>query len=311
MTKEIIFEMTSPYRDTFRIQGYRFGKGELKVAIVGTMRGDEVQQQYICSQIINRLKWLEKHNFLAQDCSILIIPSCNPFSLNVAHRFWAMDSTDINRMFPGYDKGETTQRIAAAVFKAVEKAEYGMQLSSFYIPGNFIPHIRMLDTGYQDNEGAKLFGMPYVTTYKPKPFDTTLLNYNWQIWNTKAFSVYGGETDRINPVTSEQTIDSVLRFLYRIGVVEQDVSSPSYESRFFNESVLQNIQSPQAGIFSCMKKAGDKVMKGEVIARIIDPYEGNVIEEVVAPCAAIVFFVYNKPLILQNAILFKLLKSES
>lgn len=301
--------MSSPYRDTFRIRGFRFGKGPLKVAIVGTMRGDEVQQQYICSQIVDRLKWQEEHNFLAQDSSILVIPSCNPFSLNVAHRFWAMDSTDINRMFPGYDKGETTQRIASAVFKAVEKSEYGIQLSSFYMPGNFIPHVRMLDTGYQDNEGAKLFGMPYVSTYMPKPYDTTLLNYNWQIWETKAFSVYGGETDRINPVTSEQTIDAVMRFLNRVGAVEQEVSSPAFESICFNESVLRNIKSPQAGIFSCLKSAGDKVKKGEAIARIINPYEGNVLEEVIAPMSATVFFVHNKPLALQNATLFKLLKN--
>ena len=27
------------------------------------------------------------------------------------------------------------------------------------------------------------------TVRKPLPFDTTLLNYNWQIWNAKAFSI--------------------------------------------------------------------------------------------------------------------------
>ena len=47
--------MTSPCRDNFRITGYHFGKGEKTLAIVGAMRGDEVQQQYICSQLVNRL----------------------------------------------------------------------------------------------------------------------------------------------------------------------------------------------------------------------------------------------------------------
>ncbi len=308
MKKEIIFEMTSPYRDKFRIQAYQFGNGEPSVAIVGTMRGDEIHQQYICSQIVNRLKSIERHNRICDGKSILVIPSCNPFSLNVSRRFWAMDSTDINRMFPGYDKGETTQRIAAAIFKAVEKYEYGMQLSSFYIPGNFIPHVRMLDTGYQDNESAKLFGLPYVSTYKPKPFDTTLLNYNWQIWNTKAFSIYGGETNTINPKNSEQTINAVLRFLFKIGVLNSDVSFPAYESVCFDEAILTNLKAPQSGIFVRLKEAGENVKKGESIAKIIDPYEGDVIEEIISPINATVFFVYNKPLTLQNAILFKLLK---
>ena len=62
-----------------------------------------------------------------------------------------MDKTDINRMFPGYANGETTQRIAAAVFEALNGFEYGIQLASYYVPGDFIPHVRMLKTGYEDH----------------------------------------------------------------------------------------------------------------------------------------------------------------
>lgn len=104
MRKETIFEMTSPYRDNFRITGYHFGNGEKTLAIVGAMRGDEVQQQYICSQLVNRLQLIEQRGGINDGNSILVIPSCNPFSMNVSRRFWAMDSTDINRMFPGYDQ---------------------------------------------------------------------------------------------------------------------------------------------------------------------------------------------------------------
>ena len=196
MREETIFEMTSPYRDSFRIRGYRFGEGAKTLAIVGAMRGDEVQQQYICAQIVNSLSFIERHGGIAKGKSILVIPSCNPFSMNVSRRFWAMDNTDINRMFPGYANGETTQRIAAAVFEALNGFEYGIQLASYYVPGDFIPHVRMLKTGYEDVETARLFGMRYVTVYPPRPFDTTLLNYNWQLWNTKAFSVYAGKTSQ-------------------------------------------------------------------------------------------------------------------
>ena len=202
MRIETIFEMTSPYRDNFRIKGYRFGEGEKTLAIVGAMRGDEVQQQYICSQLVSRLTLIEQRGDIAKGKSILVIPSCNPFSMNVSRRFWAMDNTDINRMFPGYDQGETTQRIAAAVFSALNGFEYGIQMASYYVSGDFIPHVRMLKTGYEDLETARLFGMKYVTTFQPRPFDTTLLNYNWQLWNTKAFSVYAGQTNRIDLNTS-------------------------------------------------------------------------------------------------------------
>ncbi len=47
---------------------------------------------------------------------ILILPSINLYSMNIQKRFWSTDNTDINRMFPGYCLGETTQRIAAGRF---------------------------------------------------------------------------------------------------------------------------------------------------------------------------------------------------
>ena len=55
-----IFEMPSLYREPMVITGYRFGKGEKSAAIVGAMRGNEIQQLYICSQLVRRLKMLEK-----------------------------------------------------------------------------------------------------------------------------------------------------------------------------------------------------------------------------------------------------------
>ena len=248
MRIETIFQMKSPYRDDFRIDGYWFGSGEKTVAIVGAMRGDEIQQQYICARIVEALKDAELRGKIADGKSILVIPSCNPFSMNVSKRFWAMDGTDINRMFPGYDKGETTQRIAAAVFEYIKDFEYGMQMASFYMPGDFVPHVRMLKTGYEDIETAQLFGMPFVTVRKPLPFDTTLLNYNWQIWDTKAFSIYAGQTNYVEDSTSGQTIDSILRFLKKIHVLDVRVQNAGYESIVLDEDELVNIIARRAGI---------------------------------------------------------------
>lgn len=307
MKKEILFQMKSTYRDDFKIEGYRFGSGEDTVCIVGPMRGDEVQQQYICSQIVRELQQIEANGGILPNKSILVIPSCNPFSMNVGRRFWAMDGTDINRMFPGYDQGETTQRIAAAIFKHLEGFVYGLQLASFYVPGEFVPHIRMLRTGYEDLDSAMLFGLPYVTVRKPLPFDTTLLNYNWQIWNTSAFSLYAGQTDTIDLEESHQAVDAVLRFLSSIKVVEHTLAVPGYQSAFLNEDELVTITAHHAGIYVRTHKAGDAVKAGDTLARILHPYDGRVLEEVRSPGDGIIFFSHHRPLVLQNALLYRLI----
>ena len=302
--------MKSPYRGTFNIQGYWFGEGEKTVAIIGAMRGDEIQQQYICSRLVAALTEVERRGGVADGKSILVVPSCNPFSMNVSRRFWAMDGTDINRMFPGYDKGETTQRIAAALFESIKDFKYGMQLASFYMPGDFVPHVRMLSTGYEDVDSACLFGMPFVTTRHPLPFDTTLLNYNWQIWGCKAFSIYAGQTNNVEDVTSQQTIDSILRFLKKTHIIKYRIQNAGYESVVFDEAELVNVKARRAGIFYRVADAGQQVNEGDVLARVLDPYDSSVLDEVRSPTHGTIFFAHNRPLTLEHAILFRTQKLE-
>jgi predicted deacylase len=304
MREETIFEMTSSYRDNFRIRGYRFGEGAKTIAIVGAMRGDEVQQQYICAQLVNRLTAIERQGDIVKGKSILVIPSCNPFSMNVSRRFWAMDNTDINRMFPGYDNGETTQRIAAAVFDALKGFEYGIQLASYYVPGDFIPHVRMLKTGYEDVATARLFGMRYVTTYKPRPFDTTLLNYNWQLWNTKAFSVYAGKTTQVDQTAGNENVDAILRMMSRTHIIATRFGGAAFESGTIDESTLMHIKAQHAGILLRQVNAGSRVHRGQSLANIIHPYNGQILSDVKSTVEGTVFFAHNRPVVLQNALLF-------
>lgn len=147
--------MKSLYRDDLRIFGYEFGKGSKTACIVGATRENEIQQVFICSQLVKRLKELEAEGAINNGNSIMVIPSINPFSMNIGKQFWPTDNTDINRMFPGYNLGETTQRIAAGVFEEIQNYDYGIQFTSNYISGDFIPHVRMMKTGFENEELAK------------------------------------------------------------------------------------------------------------------------------------------------------------
>ena len=147
MKRERLFVMPSPFRDEFRIHGFRFGSGKKSLAVVGAMRGDELQQQFVCSRLVHKLQDLEERGELMPGHEILVIPSANPFAMNIGKRFWAMDNTDINRMFPGYALGETTQRIASALFEHIQGYEFGVQLASYYLAGDFIPHVHHAHMG--------------------------------------------------------------------------------------------------------------------------------------------------------------------
>ncbi len=307
MEKKVIFELKSLYRDNLRVTGYQFGTGEESVCIVGAIRGNEVQQLFSCSQLIKRLAELENRGCIKKGKSIMVIPAINSYSLNIAKRFWPTDNTDINRMFPGYNLGETTQRIAAGVFEKIKDYKYGIQFASFYMPGEFTPHVRMMETGYGNVKMAQKFGLPFVVVRKPRPYDTTTLNYNWQLWNSNAFSVYTHETDHIDKKSAELAVNAVLRFMENEKILKYHVVG-GYLSEIIKEENLRPVRTAKPGIFDPKVKVEDEVSQGEVLAEILDPYDGSVREEITAPAEGTVFFAHNHPLTYNNTVVYKIIE---
>lgn len=307
MRKRVIYKMDGLYRDDFRITGYEFGEGENAVCIVGSSRGNEVQQIYCCAKLVKKFRQLEAEGRIKEGQKILIIPSMNPYSMNIQKRFWPTDNTDINRMFPGYDLGETTQRIADGVFREISEYRYGIQFTSFYMPGDFVPHVRLMEEGYSKTELAEQFGLPYVVVRKVRPYDTATLNYNWQVWNTQAFSLYTTATERINPNGAGQAVLAVLNFLAAQGIVQYHGPSP-IKPKIVSDTELIPVRTSESGIFEPLVKAGETVAMGQPLANIIHPYESELIETLYAPVDGKVFFIHNEPLTYANTAVIKLVQ---
>lgn len=309
MEESILYTQKSQYRDDFRIRGFRFGSGKKAMAVVGSMRGNEHQQLYACSQLVRRLEEIEKAGHLTEGNEILVIPCANPWSMNIVKRFWSIDNTDINRMFPGYSRGETTQRIAAGIFDSVKDFEIGVQFASFYMRGSFAPHIRVMRTGFEDVDRARQFGVPYVIIRNPRPFDTTTLNYNWQIWETSAFSIYTTNTETVNRASALDAVDAILHFMAvneLISPQEDPIQNPG-DVRVACDDDLVTVRTKEAGFFHGEVLPGCPVAAGEEMARIEDPYDGHVLSRIVAPVGGSVLFMHNEDMCYADSAVYKII----
>lgn len=308
MKELTLFTVEAPYRQSLPVKAWHFGDCEKKsLAVVGALRGNEIQQMYICSRLIRRLSELEESGSLHTEAfGMMIVPCANRFSMNEGRRFWAADNTDINRMFPGYEGGETTQRIAGRLFNAIDGYAYGVHVTSIYLPGNIMPHLRVMETGYEDINEGLAFGLPYVLVRKPHPYDTTTLNYNWQIWNTCTFSLYTHETDVVDVDAADEAVDAVIRFMVSKGWCDADVGS-GYYSRILPENVLRDILSTRGGLLLRETEPGESVEKGQLLGRIIDPCSGLTAEELFAPCSGKLFFAHKAHLISGHDVAFRIL----
>lgn len=307
MNKEIIFNMNTAFRGEYAVVGYRFGHGDPSACIIGAMRGNEFQQLYMCSQLIAKLEQLEAKGAIVANKEIMVIPSLNYNSMNVGKKFWVSDNTDINRSFPGNPEGPATSRIAAAVLERVKGFRYGIQFASFYMGGEFIPHIRLTEEGVKNTSLANLFGMPYVLTASERTFDVSTLNYNWQKGGTSAFSVYTGATEWIDEERARQGVSSVLRFLTRMGIIRYNCHG-GYISTVVEEDELLSIRSDMPGFFRQKASTNMEVTRGQLLAEIVDSFRGDVISRLVAPTDGIIFYQHIKPMVFQNSVVFKMIK---
>lgn len=191
-----------------------------------------------------------------------------------------------------------------------------------------MPHVRMMQTGFENVEMAKSFGMPYVVLRKVRPYETTTLNYNWQIWETQAFTIYTTTTDELDEDSAVSAMEGVLRFMAKQGIVDEDVVNAELAvctneetTDVCNSNVCKTVAEPQvivdvdmlpiranvAGLYVSKVKVGDQVKKGQLLAEMIDPLDGEIKEEIIAPRDGVIFFNHGEPLTYARTAVIKLL----
>ena len=142
---------------------------------------------------------------------------------------------------------------------------------------------------------------------KPLPIDTTTLNYNWQIWDTRAYTIFTSETSRIDPASASVVVNAVLRFLVRRNLIDYRIDGGRVPEMLKESSVVA-VHALAAGIFRRVAGPGKQAHKGELLGEIIDPCEGSVLREVRAPADGLVFFACHDALVVQRQILFGVIK---
>lgn len=325
MLEEHILSLELPYHDPLDVRAFTFGidargkalgKGgdastlERSLCVVAGIRGDEILQTLVCALLVEQLERMERSKALVPGRLIRVIPCANPTSMGIGRRFWPLDKTDINRSFPGSPGGETTQRIAAGLFEQVRGFVYGVHLSSFYLEGDFIPHVRVMQgPGERGNHGSD-FCLPYVTHYEPGSFDTTTLHYNWRRCGTEAYSFYTRKTTVADEGIASEAVRSLLRFMGARGLTCKRFhgGSRSFE---LAERALVPVHVPVGGVCCPVVRVGDVVGKGQLLATIRDLLCGHVTARVVAPCNGVVFYHARTPLVNERTLAFQIVPDDA
>ncbi|WP_028081679.1 succinylglutamate desuccinylase/aspartoacylase family protein [Solimonas soli] len=199
--------------------------------------------------------------------TVLAVPVVNTLAFVHQSRYLP-DRRDLNRSFPGSEKGSLAARLAHLFLREiVGRAQYGVDLHTGAIHRPNLPHIR----GDLDNPEtvrlAKAFGVPLVLNSPTTP--GTLRQYT-TAHGIPVLLYEAGEALRFDELAIRTGVRGLLNVMAALDMLP---SAPRRER--LPEPVIARasswIRAPASGVLRAQVALGEEVHKGQVLGVVGDP----------------------------------------
>lgn len=229
------------------------------VFISAALHGDEI----IGVEIIRRLLLLPAIKKLSG--TLLAVPIVNTLAFLHQSRYLP-DRRDLNRSFPGSNKGSLAARLAHLFLQEiVGRCDYGIDLHTGAINRPNLPQIRGDLSNPEILRLAQAFGAPLLLNSEPTA--GTLREYTTQ----KGIPVLlyeSSEALRFDEVCIRIGVEGVLNVLRELKMLPGAKRRPSAPVVARSSTW---VRAPASGILRAEAALGDEVKKGQVLALIGDP----------------------------------------
>jgi predicted deacylase len=311
MSTPMLLRMTAPLRDDFAIPYHSFGPEAERptLALVAGLHGNELNGIFVLSRLADYLRRLAEGRQSGQGLSgrIIVVPAVNVLGVNTRSRRWPFDKTDINRMFPGYDLGETTQRIANAVFQFTRSAQYRIDIHSSNADFEEVPQVRLYEPSEDERVTAMLFGLPAVIERTIDSVFTSTLGYAWHACAGETFVMQAGRAGDLQLAHCERLFRALTAFLHHTGMVSGIHLAPEdQDSHYFPLGHTLPLISDHAGLFISDVPVGAWLRAGDTIGHIYDAFGGDRHAEIRAPVSGLLSGIRRQPLLCEGDLIARL-----
>ncbi|MFN8640172.1 MAG: M14 family metallopeptidase [Candidatus Binatia bacterium] len=311
MTTPTLLRMTAPLRDDFVIPYHDCGPAAEKpaLALVAGLHGNELNGIFVLSRLAQFLANIAdgRRAGHALHGRIIVVPAVNVLGVNTRSRRWPFDKTDINRMFPGYDAGETTQRIANAVLQTTRTATYKIDVHSSNVDFEELPQVRLYEPSEEEKSTAMLFGLPAVIERTTDQVQTSTLGHAWRGDGGESFVIQAGRAGDLQLPHCERLFGALMAFLHHTGLVSGiDLATEDQDTHYFGADRTLSIVSDHAGLFVTHVPVGAWLQAGALIGEVFDGFSGERRAEVRAPLAGLLSGIRRQPLLYEGDLVARL-----
>lgn len=266
-----------------------------RLFVSAAIHGDELNGVEIIRRLINDKTMRRLRGIL------VAIPVVNVHGL-LHHSRYLPDRRDLNRSFPGSEKGSLAGRVAHIfVEEIVKQCTHGIDIHTGAIHRSNLPQIR---ANLDDDETARLahaFGVPVILNSNIR--DGSLREASAEL-GLPMLLYEAGEALRFDEVSIRAGVRGIKNVLR-----ELDMLSPSRSKRKATEPVVARssnwVRAHFSGVFRTLVELGAHVEKEKLLGVISDPF-GEVEYEVRAGFEGIIIGRNNLPLVNEGDALFHL-----
>ncbi|GAA3526309.1 succinylglutamate desuccinylase/aspartoacylase family protein [Zobellella aerophila] len=253
--------------------------------ICAALHGDELNGIEVVNQV------LAKINPVRLRGTVVAVPVVNVFGFIHKSRYLP-DRRDLNRCFPGSEKGSLGSRVAHFfIDEVVSKCTHIIDLHTGAIHRANLPQVRAKLDCEITRQMAEAFGAPVILDASIRDGSLRAVAEG----RGQPVILYeAGEALRFDPLAIKAGVRGILNVMRRLEMIKSQVTKARSVPMIAKSSSW--IRAEQDGLLQLKTKLGERVVKGQCLGTINAPL-GVAHCEVIAPKAGIVIGCLTMPLV--------------
>ena len=260
-----------------------------RLFLCGAIHGDEI----IGTEIIRRLIKLKRLTSIVG--TLLAVPVVNIYGFLQQSRY-SPDRRDLNRFFPGSEKGSLTSQLADTVMKeVVQGSTHGIDLHAGSNHRANLPQIRADIENPETLRLSKAFKVPVVINARTREGS---LRHAATAMGVTPLLYEAGEVLRFDETAIRAGVRGVISVMEAFGLLKPNRSKISDIDPLIADATSW-LRAPVSGILRMLVPLGARVIKNSKIGVIADPF-GMEEMDIRSPVSGMVIGRLNLPLVHQG-----------
>jgi len=271
-----------------------------RLFISAAIHGDEINGVEIIRRFLKLPALKRLHG------TIIAIPIVNVHGL-INHSRYLPDRRDLNRSFPGSEKGSLAARLANTFMKEiVEKSTHGIDLHTGAIHRDNLPQIRANLDDEETDRLARAFNAPVIISSNLRDGS---LRESASEYGIPMLLYEAGEALRFDEVSIRAGVKGIVNVMRELEMLPP---SRSTRKKHIEPVVARSsywVRAPDSGILRAMIPLGARVKKNTLLGVVADPF-GETEANVKAQYGGIVIGKSNLPLVNEGDALYHIARFE-